>query len=36
LKALEWENRDLRLANKILREASAYVALAELDRRPKS
>jgi transposase-like protein len=36
LKALERENRELRQANEILRKASAYFALAELDRRPKS
>jgi len=35
LKALEWENRELRLANEILRKASAYFAMAELDRRSK-
>jgi transposase-like protein len=33
LKALERENRDLRQANEILRQASAYFAQAELDRR---
>jgi transposase-like protein len=33
LKALERENRELRQANEILREASAYFAQAELDRR---
>lgn len=32
LKALERENRELRQANDILRKASAYLALAELDR----
>ena len=32
LKALERENRELRQANGILRKASAYFALAELDR----
>ena len=32
LKALERENRELRLANEILRKASAYFAAAELDR----
>ena len=32
LKALERENRELRQANEILRKASAYSALAELDR----
>jgi len=36
LKALERENRELRQANEILRKASAYFALAELDRRTKS
>jgi transposase len=36
LKELERENRELRRANEILRKASAYFALAELDRRPKS
>jgi transposase-like protein len=36
IKALERENRELRQANEILRKASAYFALAELDRRPKS
>ena len=36
LKALERENRELRQANEILRKASAYFALAELDPRPKS
>ena len=36
LKALERENRELRQANDILRKASAYFALAELDRRSKS
>jgi len=36
LKELERENRELRTANEILRKASAYFALAELDRRPKS
>ena len=35
LKALERENRELRQANDILRKASAYFALAELDRRSK-
>jgi transposase len=35
LKALERENRELRWANEILRKASAYVAQAELDRRPR-
>ena len=32
VKALERENRELRLANEILRKASAYFAQAELDR----
>ena len=35
VKALERENRELKRANEILREASAYFAQAELDRRPK-
>ena len=35
LKALERENVELKRANEILRKASAYVAQAELDRRPK-
>ena len=35
IKALERENRELRQANEILREASAYFAQAELDRRSK-
>jgi transposase-like protein len=35
LKALERENRELRQANEILRKASAYSAMAELDRRYK-
>ena len=35
VKALERENRELRLANEILRKASAYFAMAELDRRSK-
>ena len=35
LKQLERENRELKRANEILRKASAYFALAELDRRPK-
>lgn len=35
IKALERENRELRQANEILREASAYSALAECDRRSK-
>ena len=33
LKALEWKNRELRQANEILRKASAYFAMAELDGR---
>ena len=33
LKALERENRELRQANEILRKASAYFAMAEIDRR---
>jgi transposase len=33
IKALERENRELRQANEILRKASAYFAMAELDRR---
>ena len=36
LKALERENRELRQANEILRKASAYFALAELNRRSKT
>jgi transposase-like protein len=36
LKALERENRELRHANEILRKASAYFAVAELDRRSKT
>ncbi|AJE45023.1 Transposase [Celeribacter indicus] len=36
MKALERENRELKQANEILRKASAYFAMAELDRRPKS
>ena len=32
VKALERENRELRQANEILRKASAYFAMAELDR----
>ena len=32
IKTLERENRELRQANEILRKASAYFALAELDR----
>jgi transposase len=35
IKALEREVRELRQANEILREASAYFAAAELDRRSK-
>ena len=35
LKALERENRELRQVNEILRKASAYFAMAELDRRYK-
>ncbi len=35
LKAQEREIRVLRQANEILRKASAYFAMAELDRRPK-
>ncbi len=35
IKALERENRELRQANEILRKASAYFAMAELDRQPK-
>jgi transposase-like protein len=35
MKALERENRELKQANEILKKASAYFALAELDRRPK-
>jgi transposase len=35
LKALERENRELQRANDILRQASAYFAQAELDRRRK-
>jgi transposase-like protein len=35
MKALERENRELRQANDILRKASAYFAMAELDRRSK-
>ena len=33
IKELERENRELRQANEILRKASAYFAMAELDRR---
>lgn len=36
MKALEREVRELRQANEILRKASAYFALAELDRRSKA
>lgn len=35
MKAMEREVRELRQANEILRKASAYFALAELDRRSK-
>ena len=35
MKALERENRELRQANEIIRKASAYFAMAELDRRSK-
>lgn len=35
LKTLERENRELRQANEILRKASAYFAMAELDPRSK-
>ena len=35
IKSLERENRELRQANEILRKASAYFAMAELDRRSK-
>ena len=35
IKALERENRELRQVNEILRKASAYFAMAELDRRSK-
>jgi transposase-like protein len=35
IKVLERENRELRQANDILRKASAYFAMAELDRRSK-
>ena len=35
LKAFERENRELRQVNEILREASAYFAVAEIDRRSK-
>lgn len=36
LKASERENRDLRQANEILREASARFAVAEFDRRSRT
>ena len=36
MKGLERENRELRQANEILRKASAYFAVAELDRRSKA
>ena len=36
IKALEREVRELRQANEILRQASAYFAMAELDRRSKT
>jgi transposase len=36
IRALERENRELRQANEILKKASAYFAMAELDRRSKS
>ena len=36
IRALERENRELRQANEILRKASAYFAMAELDRRSRS
>src|SRR3954468_16961053 len=36
IRALERENRELREANEILRKASAYFAMAELDRRSRS
>jgi transposase len=35
IRVLERENRELRQANEILRKASAYFAMAELDRRSK-
>ena len=35
IEALERENRELRQANEILKKASAYFAMAELDRRSK-
>jgi len=36
IKALEREVKELRQANDILRKASAYFAMAELDRRSRS
>ena len=36
IKAMEREIKELRQANEILRKASAYFALAELDRRSKT
>src|SRR5918911_3223751 len=36
IKALERENREMRQANEILRKASAYFAMAELDRRSRT
>jgi transposase InsO family protein len=36
IKALERENRELRQADEIFREASAYFAMAELDRRSRT
>ncbi len=36
IRALERENRELRQANEILRKASAYFAMAELDRRSRT
>ncbi|MBB3905723.1 transposase-like protein [Methylobacterium brachythecii] len=36
IKALERENRELRQANEILRKASAYFAVAELDHRSRT
>jgi transposase len=35
LKQLERENRELKRANEILRKASAFLAQAELDRKPR-
>ena len=35
MKALERENRELQQADEILRKASAYFAMADLDRRSK-